>query len=175
MAENPRTTFHEKLVPKHGWEGGDRAGPKGQLSSTHQILTPSLLSWGAYWLVPLLQSPENQMPLRGKALQSRLHSQPLVSGEGSPIPYPLPKLQHVPSEPQNPTYPFHPIILRDQPQPLDQKPLLTLHDPEAPCPRRPPVPKLLPHLTPPSLFLALVLSRRALITGHKLFALEALT
>lgn len=53
--------FHRrKQVPKHGWGdwGWDGASPGDTVFlSIHQILMLSLLSWGEYWLVPLLQSP----------------------------------------------------------------------------------------------------------------------
>lgn len=69
--------------------GGETAGVTEQaqgerifLLSTHQILMPSLLSWGGYWPAPLLQSPENQRSLKGPPRE------PLFSGEGPLIPYP---------------------------------------------------------------------------------------
>lgn len=80
MAQNPGTTFHMRNWYQN--MGGETAGVTGQaqgerifLLSTHQILMPSLLSWGEYWPALLLQSPENQRSLKRKGLESWLPSQ----------------------------------------------------------------------------------------------------
>lgn len=71
MAQNPNATFCMRKWYKNmaGREtaGCDQRSPGERtfLLSTHQTPTLSLLSWGEYWPVPLLQSPENQMSLKG--------------------------------------------------------------------------------------------------------------
>lgn len=68
---------------------GQAQGESIFLRSIHQIPMLSLLSWGECWLVPLLQSPENQVSLKGKGIVP-VALPVLFSGEGPPVPYPHP-------------------------------------------------------------------------------------
>lgn len=67
MAQNPKSTLHMRnWYQNMSGESGGTGLAQGEsvfLLSTHQILTASLLSWGEYWLIPLLQSPENETSL----------------------------------------------------------------------------------------------------------------
>lgn len=74
MAQNPNATFCMRKQYKNmggGGGGAETEGVTGEaqerifLLSTHQTPMLSLLSWGVYWPVPLLRSPENQMSLKG--------------------------------------------------------------------------------------------------------------
>lgn len=171
MAQNPRTTFHRRNWYQN--TGGETAGVTGQPPeerispcSTHQILMLSLLSWGEYWPAPPLQSPENQRSLKEKrCVLVALPGSHFSVMEGPLIPYSLSLSCSTGLRTSN----LHSL----PPSLLSQ----TYHSPWPPAnhPSGAPHPKLLPHLAPPSLLFALVLSRRALITGHKLFALKALT
>lgn len=137
--------------------------------SIHQILMLSLLSWGEYWLVPLLQSPESQRSLTGEKYRVQAT---------------LPRSHFSGKDPHLATRSLHPSVKPSEAQiPPTHSPSLPLRlglsvcpatSPGAPTLPGPTAPQAQPHLTPPSLLFALVFSGRALITGHKLFALEAL-
>lgn len=73
---------------------GQAQGGRIFLLSTHQILMPSLLSWGEYWLVLLLQSPENQRSLKGKGKSPGCPPRHSSVAKGPQFPTHLPKLQH---------------------------------------------------------------------------------